>query len=102
MVEIRQSFGKKGECKTFLLCSGSVVFRRWQDLWKRTEGRVRGVWVGSPLARDRIPAHFSVTRRSSVKGFQDFTGEGTRAWVGAANFPKMHFIIKKTSEEFSG
>lgn len=60
------------------------------------------VWVGSPLPRDRIPAHFSVTCRSSVEGSQDFTGEGTGAWVGAAKFPKMHFVIRKTSEEFSG
>ena len=29
-------------------------------------------------------------------------GEGTWEQVGAAKFPKMHFVIKKTSEEFSG
>lgn len=60
------------------------------------------VWVGSPLPGDRIQAHFSVTHRSYVEDSQDFIGEGTWEQVGAAKFAKMHFVIKKTSEEFSG
>lgn len=60
MVEILQTFEKRGEWKVLLLCSGSVVFRKGHYLVDENWIESLEVWVGPSLPGDNIPACFSV------------------------------------------
>lgn len=84
-----------------LPCSGAVRLGGDIPWWRRTDVAAPRSGPGPSLPGGHVPACFSAIRVGISRIYWGRGGGVSTGTEGTARFPKMHFVLEKTSKTFS-